>query len=110
MICQNFFIVNAEKMHDIGLEKMRLDYTLPMPELKNKESGYGVSQVMEKKLFMPVKESGYGHGTFYGDHVHHLWYGSYRGRNTWVDNVNPMWLDYEAQRLVKDYWAMKLMR
>lgn len=108
MMNQNFFIINMKKMKEIGLDKMRLDVSKIDYTIKNKESGYGISQVLKNKLFLPVKSSGYACGTFYGDVVHHFWYGSYRRRNTWYDNINPEWLDYEAERLTSDYWDNKI--
>lgn len=107
-VCQNFFILNIDKMKEVGLDKMRLDPSrLPYPQ-KNRESGHGISQVMDRKLFMNVEPSGYGYGTFYDGVVHHLWYGSYRKRNVEVDGVDSGWLEGEVARLEKDYWSGKI--
>lgn len=108
MMNQNFFIINLKKMKEIGLEKMRVDHTIPRGTMKNVESGYGISQSLQNKLFLPVTPSGYGFGTFYGDAAHHLWYGSYRKRNVMFDNVSPLWMEHEAGRLIADYWDNKI--
>lgn len=105
-VMQNFFIINAKKMQDIGTENMRIRN---IEELKangigSLESGYGISQSMEKKLFLPVTNSSYAYGMYYGDYVHHLWYGSYRQRNTYDDGVEPSWMELEATDLIYDYW------
>jgi hypothetical protein len=94
-------------MKEIGIQKCRVDPSKIAHPIKNIESGYGISQCLDRKFFMPVAASGYGHGTYYGNHVHHLWYGSYRKRDTLIDNVDPKWMDFEASRLVADYWKNK---
>jgi hypothetical protein len=108
MMNQNFFIINMKKMKEMGIEKMRIDHTILRVPMKNAESGYGISQSLENKLFLPVTSSGYAYGTYYGDVAHHLWYGSYRKRDVMFDNVNPMWMDHEANRLIADYWEGKI--
>ena len=108
MMNQNFFLINMKKMKEIGLEKMRVNHTIPRVPMKNVESGYGISQSLQKKLFLPVSPSGYAFGTFYGDIAHHLWYGSYPKRNVMFDNVSPMWMGHEANRLIRDYWEGKI--
>jgi hypothetical protein len=106
---QNFFIINMKKMKEIGLNKMRIDYTIPFPsQIKNQESGYGISQSLENKLFLPVKDSGYACGTFYGDMAHHMWYGSYPKRGVEYDGINRLWLSEEVDRFIKDYWDNKI--
>jgi len=108
MMNQNFFIINMKKMKEIGLDKMRLDQSKIKTPIKNMELGYGISQSLEKKLFLPVKDSGYACGTFYGNIVHHFWYGSYPKRNIEYDNINRLWIEEEAERLIKDYWDNKI--
>jgi hypothetical protein len=97
MVCQNFFIVNAKKIKELGLNNIKT-------RIEGYESAHGISQVLDKKLFLPVKESGYAHGTFYGDYIHHLWYGSYPKRNIEYDGVNRLFLESESERLIKDYY------
>lgn len=107
MMCQNFFIINVKKMKEIGLDKVWVRDVPKLKELhpgRNVESGHGISQSFEKKLFLPVIESGYAFGTYYGDVAHHLWFGSYKKRNTMIDNVSPLYMEEETQRLIKDYW------
>lgn len=104
MVTQNFFIVNAIKMKMIGLDKVRFVDRDEYKDYVNKESGYGISQSLEKKLFMPVTKSNYGHGTYYGSEVLHLWYGSFRERNVLDDGVNPRWMETESQALINDYY------
>ena len=104
---QNFFIINMKKMKKIGLEKMRADFTKDL-NITNHESGYGISQSLDKKLFLPVSKSDYGLGTFYGDVCHHFWYGSFPRRNIEYDNINRLWIEEEADRLVNDYWQNKI--
>lgn len=103
VICQNFFILNVKKFKEIGgnvhvreiEERKRKGYQI--------ESGHGVSQSVDNKLFLPVSPSGYAHGTFYGDYVHHFWWGSYPGRNVAFDGIEVAWLESEAKDLVEDY-------
>ena len=94
-------------MKKIGLEKMRGDFTKEL-NITNHESGYGISQSLDKKLFLPVEQSGYGLGTFYGDICHHFWYGSYPKRGVEYDGINRLWLEEEAIRLIGDYWDGKI--
>lgn len=113
-ISQNFFMLNVSKMKEIGTEKV---YVRDIPKLKelqaegklqNIESGYGITQSFDNKMLLPVTPSGYAFGTYYGNMAHHLWYGSYRKRDTWIDNVSPQWMDHEANRLIEDYWNGKI--
>lgn len=104
MVTQNFFMLNVEKMKQIGLDKVRFVDGEKYKDYTNKESSYGISQSLEKKLFMPVTKSNYGHGTYYGSEVLHLWYGSYRERNVLDDGVNPRWMEEESKALINDYW------
>lgn len=108
MMNQNFFIINMKKMKEIGLDKMKIDHSKLYLPLKNKESGYGISQSLEKKLFLPVKDSGYACGTYYGDMAHHLWYGSYPKRNIEYDNINRLWLKEAVDKLIRDYWKNEI--
>lgn len=109
MAVQNFFILNVKKMKEIGLDKV---YVRNVDALKKDyyrtiESGHGISQSLEKKLFLEVKPSGYAHGTYYGDYVHHAWFGSYRHRDVSIDGVDAAWMDDEMDRLISDYWENK---
>lgn len=106
MVCQNFFIVNAKKLKRLGLDNVRIrDIEKLRSKIGSLESGYGISQTFKKKLFLPVTRSGYGMGTFYGDYVHHFWFGSYRERNIEGDGIMPEQLEVWAQELQEDYWA-----
>jgi hypothetical protein len=107
---QNFFIINMKKMKEVGLDKMKIDYTIPFPKgpIRNQESGYGISQSLDNKLFLPVESSGYASGTYYGDIAHHMWYGSYPKRAVEYDNINRLWITEEAERLIKAYWENKI--
>lgn len=108
MIAQNFFIINVDKMKEEGLSKIWVRNADELKKTcKNIESGYGITQTLSNHKFMKMKESGYGHGTFYDDYTHHLWYGSYKKRNV-SGEVNTLWMDYEAERLIKDYWEGKI--
>lgn len=108
MIAQNFFIINLRKMREEGLGKIWVrDIENVKKTCKSVESGYGISQTLTNKKFMKMRESGYGHGTFYDDYIHHLWYGSYKKRNV-SDEVNTLWMDYETERLIKDYQDGKI--
>lgn len=116
-ISQNFFMINVKEMKEAGLEKVfvrdipRLKELQAQGKMQNIESGYGMTQTFwEKKLLLPVVHSGYAFGTYYGEVAHHLWFGSYPKRNTMFDNVSPLWMDHEAQRLIKDYWDGKITR
>jgi len=106
-VAQSFFIINMKKMKKIGLDKMRINTSKPL-NINNYESGYGISQSLNRKLFLPVSRSGYGYGTFYGNIAHHFWYGSYHKRNVEYDNVNRLWIEEEADRLINDYWGNKI--
>src|SRR3990167_6953865 len=103
MMCQNFLIINAKKMKEIGLDNVRFKDDEKYNNFANKESCYGMSQSFEKKLFMPVTKSNYGHGTYYGSEVFHLWYGSFRERYVLGDGVNPKWMEDESSILIDDY-------
>lgn len=105
MVCQNFFIINVKKMKEFGLDKVRIrDIDLLQAKgFKNLESGYGISQTLRTKLFLPVRKSPYGYGTYYGDVCHHMWYGSYKSRNTGEDDIDRRWLDKEVRRMIRDY-------
>ncbi len=105
MITQNFFMINAKKMKEIGLDKVAIRDEGNYSELRNKESGYGISQSLDKKLFVPVTASKYAYGTYYGDFVHHLWYGSYRKRPTYQDGVEEGEMELESIDLINDYWS-----
>lgn len=105
MMCQNFLIINAKKMKEIGLDNVRFKDDEKYKDFANKESCYGMSQSLEKKLFMPVTKSNYAHGTYYGSEVFHLWYGSFRERNVLDDGVNPKMMEDESIALIKDYWS-----
>lgn len=104
MACQNFFILNVKKLKELGIEKVRVRN---IEEVKktcgNVESGYGLSQTFNKKYFLPFGWSHYGFGTYYGDYVHHFWWGSYPKRDVAIDNLDRDFLDEQAKRLVKDY-------
>lgn len=107
MICQNFFMVNAKKIKEIGVDKIQISWP-QVEELKARnvqsiESGYGVSFMFDKKEFLPVTPSGYAHGTYYGDIVHHIWYGSFRKRNVEGDGVDRWWMESEVTRFIEDY-------
>lgn len=112
MICQNFFVTNVAKMKFVGLENIRSRDVEDLNERgwRNIESGHGISQTFRNKMFLPVKPSGYAYGTYYSNAVHHMWYGSYRGRDTMkYDNVSPNFLDDEADRLISDYWNNRIV-
>ena len=101
---QNFFILNVKKFIDThGIDAIKVTVKDEMKSLKNIESAYGISQHSPKIFWLPVKNSGYGHGTYYGDYVHHMWYGSYRRRNVASDGVDTNWLDTEVYRFIKDF-------
>ncbi len=110
MVCQSFFIMNVGKFkreYDLECANVR--------DIENRkkagyqiESAHGISQTLDKKKFLPVKYSGYAHGTLYGDLVHHLWWGSYPKRDLTIDNIDKEWMDIEAKRLIDDYWNNNL--
>lgn len=105
MICQNFFMINAKKIKELGLDKI---VVRGREGEQNRESGHGMSQTFDKKLYLPVIASGYGYGTYYGDHVHHLWYGSFKKRPVENDGVNKLWMEFESERVIKDYKESKI--
>ena len=108
MVCQNFFIVNAKKLKELGLENVRIrDIEKLRGKIGSMESGYGISQTFDKKLFLPIEKSGYGFGTYYGNYVHHFWFGSYRKRDTIKDGILPEQLEVWAEELIEDYWNGK---
>lgn len=108
MIAQNFFIINLRKMREAGLEKIWVRDIEEVKKIcKNVESGYGITQTLHNHKFMKMTQSGYGRGTFYDDYVHHLWYGSYKKRNV-AHELNTLWMDYETERLIEDYWNGKI--
>ena len=90
MMCQNFLIINAKKMKEIGLDNVRFKDDEKYNNFANKESCYGMSQSFEKKLFMPVTKSNYGHGTYYGSEVFHLWYRSFIDRYVFCYCYSPI--------------------
>jgi len=111
MVCQNFFVVNIKKMKEIGLDNIRIKNPgmLEQEGYRNVESGYGISQSLSKKLLLPVVQSGYAYGTYYGNkEIHHMWYGSYRSRSVEQDGVNKDFMENETKRLVEDYWQGKI--
>jgi len=109
MIAQNFFIINVKKMKESGLGNIWVrNIEEVRKNCKNIESGYGITQTLTNHKFMKMKESGYGHGTYYDDYIHHQWYGSYRERETLLTDLVPRdWLEEEANRVIKDYWKGK---
>lgn len=105
-VMQNFFILNVKKMKEIGLENVRIRDVEKLKEqgIGSIESGYGISQSFDKKMFLPITYSNYAKGMYYGDCVHHLWFGSYRRRDVYTDGVEPAWMETEVIDLVNDYW------
>ena len=110
MVCQSFFIVNVGKFkREYDLEHVDVrDIERRKDAGYQIESAHGISQTFDKKKFLPVKYSGYAHGTLYGDYVHHLWYGSYPKRDLTIDNIDKEWMGTEAERLTDDYWNNNL--
>jgi hypothetical protein len=102
-LAQSFLIFNVKKFKEqFGLEGVKIELE-NLPKIKNVESGYGISQRLKKHYRLPMSPSGYGCGTFYGDYVHHFWYGSYKKRQVENDGINRLWLEVEDERLIKDY-------
>ena len=106
IMMQNFFILNVKKMKSIGLENVRVKNVddLKARGCRNIESGHGISESFDKKLFLPITNSGYAKGMYYGDVAHHLWFGSYRERDVLSDGINPRWMETESIDLIDDYW------
>ena len=106
---QNFFILNVKKFKEGGVERVRVNAEpLRKLNMQNIESAYGITQNSKNILFLPTKKSGYGKGTFYGDYIHHMWFGSYQIRTIEEDGVDREWLWLEEQRLLDDYYSNKL--
>lgn len=100
---QSFLIFDVKKFKELGVENLYVRKDEKLFGCQNTEAAYGISQTLDKKFYLPVKKSGYGHGTFYGDYVHHFWYGSFPKRNVSGDNVSAEWLAKEQERLLNNY-------
>ena len=100
---QSFFILDVKRfLESYGIEAVCVSNPEALGQLKNVESAYGITQHSERILFLPVIRSGYAWGTYYGDQVHHLWYGSYRKR---LAEEYGGWLEHETKRFLADYEA-----
>lgn len=107
MVHQSFSILNVKKLKEIGLDCIKFKDGPEYGDCRHKESSYGISQVLDKKLFMPVTPSNYAYGTYYGSEVFHLWYGSFRERYVLGDGVNPRWMEDESSALIQDYYKQE---
>ena len=101
---QNFFILDCGKfVKKWGYGAVWVNPMAMIPKPQNVESGYGITQHSEKILFLQITPSGYAHGTYYGDYVHHMWFGSYRERNVAVDGVSFIEMEIAVNNFIKDY-------
>lgn len=105
MMCNSFTVINMKKLKELGLHNINVRDR----EKRNKfgyhvESSHGLYQTFSNKMYLRIKRSGYGYGTFYGDYAHHMWYGSHRKRMLDSD-VDKNWLVQESDRLLYDYWT-----
>jgi hypothetical protein len=101
---QNFFILDTKRfIQEHGLDGINMRDLEKYTHLQNRESGYGISQSSKNIYWLKMTPSGYGHGSYYGDYIHHMWFGAYRKRLVESDGVDRQWLDDEVYRFLKDY-------
>lgn len=101
---QNFFIIDVKKFIDKhGLDSVNMKDIDNYKHLQNRESGYGITQNSNNIYWLKLTPSGYGKGSFYGDYIHHMWFGGYRQRIVESDGIDRKWLDDEVYRFLKDY-------
>lgn len=101
---QNFFILKVNDfVSKYGYDAVFVDVSKMNPKPHNVESAFGISQHSNKIFWLPVSRSGYAWGTFYGDYAHHMWYGSYRQRNTEQDGVTFWDMEDAVEKFINDY-------